>query len=84
MHPGSRRNGELAARAQYELSDDALTFTHTEVDTRFDGQGLGSRLAKLSLDDVRRRGLKAVPICHFIAGYIRKHPEYEDLLGQPG
>jgi uncharacterized protein len=47
---------------------------------QFEGQGLGSRLAAFALDDVRGRGLAAVPVCPFIAGYIRKHGEYRDLV----
>ena len=34
----------------------------------------------LTLDDVRDRGLQVVPVCQFIAGYIRRHPQYMDLL----
>ena len=57
-------------------------FTHTEVVPQFEGQGLGSRLAKFALDDVRRRGLQVVPVCTFVAGYIRRHPEYHDLVSE--
>ena len=74
------QDGRLAARAEYRLQGDTLTFTHTEVDPAFEGQGLGSKIARLSLDDVRRRGLKAVPRCEFIAAWIAKHPEYQDLV----
>ena len=74
--------GALAARSEYNLLKDAVMFTHTEVMPEFEGQGLGSKLAKFALDDVRRRGLQVVPVCQFIAGYIRKHPEYLDLVSE--
>jgi predicted GNAT family acetyltransferase len=70
----------VAARAEYNLLKDAVMFTHTEVDRRFEGRGFGSKIAKFALDEVRRRGLHAIPVCTFIAGYLRKHPEYHDLL----
>lgn len=70
----------LAAYAEYNLLKDAVMFTHTEVLPEYEGQGLGSRLAQHVLDDVRRRGLHAIPVCQFIAGYIRRHPEYQDLV----
>ena len=75
------RQGErVVAFAQYRVDGDALHFTHTEVTDEFEGQGLGSELARQALDDVRRRGMKAVPRCAFIQAYIRRHPEYEALL----
>lgn len=73
-------DGTVAARAEYNVLKNGLLFTHTEVEPQFEGQGLGSKLAKFALDEVRRRGLQAIPVCQFIAGYIRKHPEYVDLV----
>ena len=75
-----RLRGEVAAYAEYNLLKDALLFTHTEVLPGHEGRGLGSRLAKFALDQVRSRGVHAIPVCQFIAGYIRRHPEYLDLV----
>ena len=75
-----RRGGTLAGFAQYRAEGGALRLTHTEVLPQFEGQGVGSQLARAALDEVRRRGLKAVPQCPFIAGYIRKNPQYQDLV----
>ncbi|HSI54699.1 MAG: GNAT family N-acetyltransferase [Ramlibacter sp.] len=84
-NPGAHRfelskGGKVAAYAEYNLLKDAVLFTHTEVLPGNEGQGLGSKLAVFALDDVRKRGLHAIPVCTFIAGYIRKHPEYLDLV----
>lgn len=75
-----RQDDQLAGRAEYNLLQGAVLFTHTEVAPAFEGRGIGSRLARAALDDVRARGLHAIPQCQFIAGYIRKHPEYLDLV----
>jgi predicted GNAT family acetyltransferase len=72
--------GALAGFAEYNLLKDAVMFTHTEVLPAYEGQGIGSKLARFALDDVRRQGLHAIPVCQFIAGYIRRHPEYLDLV----
>ena len=64
----------------YRLDDDRIVFLHTEVDSGLEGMGVGSRLAKGALDDVRRRGLKVVPRCPFIAAWLTRHPDYADLL----
>jgi hypothetical protein len=72
---------QRAAQAQYRVEGGTVRFTHTEVDPAYEGQGLGSRLAAFALDDVKRRGLKVVPLCQFIAAYIARHQkEYADLL----
>jgi predicted GNAT family acetyltransferase len=77
-----RKDGAVAAYAEYNLLKGALMFTHTEVMPEHEGQGFGSKLAAFALDDVRKRGLQAIPVCQFIAGYIRKHPEYRDLVSE--
>lgn len=74
--------GAVAAYAEYNLLAHAVLFTHTEVLPAHEGQGLGSKLARFALDDVRGRGLKVIPACQFIAGYIRKHREYLDLVAE--
>ena len=73
-------DGELAAIAQYVRRGGRVVFTHTEVDPRFEGRGLGSAIASQALDAVRTEGALAVPLCPFIAGYIERHPDYDDIV----
>ena len=74
-------DGELAGFAAYQLDGDRIIFTHTEVDDAYEGQGVGSAIARFALDDVRTRpGLRVVPRCPFIASWMDRHPEYRDLL----
>ena len=73
-------DGTLAGYAEYNLLEGAVLFTHTEILEAFEGKGLGSKLARYALDDVRAKGVWAIPVCKFIAGYIHKHPEYVDLV----
>ena len=77
-----RVGGTVAAYAEYNVLAHALLFTHTEVLPEFEGAGHGSRLARYALDAVRSRGLQAIPMCQFIAGFIRKHAEYQDLVAE--
>lgn len=68
------------AIAVYSLSPGTITFLHTEVPSALEGRGIGSKIARGALDHARAQGLKVVARCPFIAGYIRKHPEYQDLV----
>ena len=64
----------------YRLHGDAISLIHTEVDEAYSGQGHAATLARSALDDARSRGLSVVPTCPYVASYIRKHPEYADLV----
>jgi hypothetical protein len=71
--------GHIAA-TYYEIADGVITFIHTEVPKELEGKGIGSRLVKGALDQVRAAGLKVVAQCPFVKAYIGKHTEYADLL----
>ena len=68
------------AFSEYLRTGDRLTIRHTEVPKALEGRGIGSALARGLLDLARTRKLKVKPLCPFVAGYIKKHPEYADLL----
>jgi len=71
---------EVAGFAEYSVAHGVATMPHTVVEKAFDGQGLGSKLARYALDTVRERELKVRPLCPFIRRYIRRHKEYADLV----
>jgi predicted GNAT family acetyltransferase len=71
---------ELVGEIRYRVEPGTLVLVHTEVEPSAEGRGLGGRLAADALDDIRSKGLNVVPLCPFVAAYIRRHPEYEDLV----
>ncbi len=75
-----RVDGELAGFAEYERHHRSIAFTHTEIDPRFEGRGLASRLIAAALDDVRPSGAPVLPFCPFVRSFIERHPEYVDLV----
>lgn len=84
-NPGELRydivvDGKLAGFARYARKGKRIIFVHTEIDEAYEGQGLGSQLAKGALEDARARGLSVVPLCPFIERYIDRHAEYGDLV----
>ena len=71
----------VAGFSEYRLREGRITFTHTEVDDAYEGQGIGSELASSVLDAARDAGLAVYPSCPFIAEYIRRHPDpYLELV----
>jgi len=77
----ARIGDEAAGFAEYALAQGLITFTHTEVQDAFEGQGVGSALARSALDEVRAAGDRKVrPLCPFIRSWIERHPAYQDLV----
>ena len=72
-------DGHLAA-SYYALAEGVITFIHTEVPPELGGRGVGSKLIKGALDQVRADRLKVIAQCPFVKAYIEKHPDYADLL----
>jgi len=69
------------AVATYRRAGDVLIVPHTEVPRAIEGKGYGSALVKGVLEHARAHGLKVRPLCPFVAAYMRRHPEYEDVRG---
>jgi predicted GNAT family acetyltransferase len=81
----ARHRFELAvdahvATSEYSLKDGVIAFMHTEVPEALAGKGVGSKLIKGALDQVRARGLRVIALCPFVKAYIEKHADYADLL----
>jgi predicted GNAT family acetyltransferase len=84
---------QYLAVAEYRRRGATIFFIHTEVPPELEGQGVASKLVKTALDNARTQHLAVVPFCPFVAGYIRRHPDYKALVhpdyldlveGEPG
>ena len=73
-------DGEVPGFIAYRRGEGVITLVHTDVDPKWEGKGVGSELVRAALDDLRARGLKVRPLCPFVAAFIKRHPEYEDLV----
>ncbi len=77
----ARIGDELAGFAAYQLTDELVVFTHTEVEPAFEGRGVGGALARHALDEVAEEGTrKVMPLCPFIKAWIARHPDYRPLV----
>lgn len=72
-------DGHLSVCA-YRRQGDVLLMTHTEVPPELQGRGITARLVQAALDWARAEGLRVRPLCSYVAVYMRRHPETQDLL----
>lgn len=77
-----RVDDALAGFLRYRRLPDRTVFIHTEIDSAYEGRGLGGRLVRAALDDLRARHEQLSPICPFVVEYLRRHPDYLDLVDE--
>ena len=70
----------MAGFTEIKDSDGQRTFPHTEVDDAFEGRGLASILIGEALQQTKEAGLRIVPVCSMVQGYVKKHPEFDDVV----
>lgn len=80
---GERAGTEIAFADVDPVGADALLIKHTEVPQAEEGKGYGSALVGSLLEYARAQGKKVIPVCPYAAAFIRKHPEYKDVV-RPG
>lgn len=73
-------DGTEAGKAVYHIRGGRHIFVHTEVDEAFSGRGVGSKLVRAALEDVRAQGGALVALCPFVSAYLKRHREFDDLV----
>ena len=67
-------------RIEYIKAKDKIYLTHTEVPRGLEGRGIGAALVAAALEDIERQDLTLIPLCPFVALYIKRHPEWKKLV----
>ncbi|CAN5903297.1 GNAT family N-acetyltransferase [soil metagenome] len=75
-------DGNEAGELEYRQMEGSRALTHTGVAEEHEGGGLAGALTRRALDDARRDGLRVIPLCPFVAGYIERHPGDAGLVDQ--
>ncbi|MGW7052810.1 GNAT family N-acetyltransferase [Streptomyces sp. NPDC054887] len=72
-------DGVSAGHTSYRDRNDQRVFYHTEIGDAFAGRGLAAILVQQALDDVRSAGKRIVPVCPYVAKFLKKHDEFADI-----
>ena len=64
----------------YRRDAGVVSLDHTEVPPALSGRGAGSALVRGALELASARGYKVIPHCSFILSFMRRHPEFHELL----
>ena len=74
------RMGAENPRVEYIKAGDKIYLTHTEVPPSMAGNGIGTALIEAVLKDVDQKGLTLIPLCPFVALYLKRNPEWKKLV----
>ncbi|MGW0708332.1 GNAT family N-acetyltransferase [Streptomyces sp. NPDC002643] len=72
-------DGRRVGVTSYRDRGEQRVFFHTEIDEAFAGQGLGAQLVQHALADARESGQRIVPVCPYVAKFLKRHDEFADL-----
>ncbi|RYE16328.1 MAG: N-acetyltransferase [Sphingobacteriaceae bacterium] len=71
---------EGLALIAYEMEGNTMSIMHTEVPEASEGQGVGSAMAEFALNYAQEKQLKVKVYCRFVQVYLKKHPQYQNLI----
>ena len=70
------------SKLDYMLNGNTIVMMHVGVYPEHRGQGVAGRLTRIALEYARRESLRVVPMCSYVAAYIRSHTQYAELTKQ--
>lgn len=76
------KTADKVAFVDYISAKEKFFLTHTEVPKSLEGQGIGSKLVVHALNYIKSENLKLVPLCPFVAAYLKRHPEWKEILAE--
>ena len=70
-------------KIDYLFTKNKIYLTHTEVPQVLEGRGIGKTLVEAALKDIEAQEKQLVPLCPFVAAYLKRHPDWARILA-PG
>ena len=71
---------DKVAFVEYIRAENKMYLTHTEVPSELGGKGIASKMVGKVLEIIKKEDRKLVPLCPFVASYLKKHPEWQEML----
>ena len=71
-------DGQLA-KLDYMEDGDTLVMMHVGVPYEFRGHGVAGRITQVGLEYAKGKSLRVIPMCSYVAAYIRRNPQYVEL-----
>lgn len=65
---------------KFALNGDVVSFNSVQVPESVGGRGIAGQLTRHALDWAREQGLKVKPVCPYVAKWIERHPEYQNIV----
>lgn len=72
------------SKLDYLENGDTIVMMHVGVNPDHRGQGVAGKLTEAALEYARKKSLRVIPTCPYIAAYIRRNPQYAALTRHPG
>ena len=85
IHNPQQQRFEMAledrlAKLDYRIKGTRINLFHTEVPPEFQERGIAAELARAALEYAREFGLLVIPSCAYVADFLKKHPEYQEIV----
>ena len=68
------------AYIRYLAFEGGLDILSTQVPGPLEGRGIAGALTRHVLEYARANGLRIIPTCSYTVAYLRRHPEYAELV----
>ena len=74
----------LLSKLDYLQDENTFVITHVGVQPELRGQGVAGKLTQAGLEFAKAKSLRVIPMCSYAAAYIRRHPQYAELIKHHG
>jgi uncharacterized protein len=70
------------SKLDYLQDGNIMVMTHVDVYPEHRGQGIAGKLTQVALEYAKEKSFRVIPMCPYVAAYIRRNPRYGDLTKQ--
>lgn len=72
----------LLSKLDYIQDGKNFVISHVGVHPELRNQGIAGKIVQAGLEYARQNSLRVIPMCSYAAAYIRRNPQYAELMNQ--